>query len=110
MSGTGSRWRVLAWGPDDRGKRGGRMYKVGSDIKSEAGPGDVFVSWPGAEFDELVLDAGWLHVEVMDDHVVQVDVAGVRMAVTVGEDGRATAVLVELEPEPGVTYSGEVGG
>lgn len=107
MAPTGTKWRLLAWGRDESGDCYTKRFAAGPDVESTAEEGEVVANWPGAEFDELVVD-GWLHVEGMDDHTYWMTVAGVRLVVEVGDDGRARSVLVEVEREDGVTYLGEV--
>ena len=77
----GSRWRTLAHTAD------GSPIADGSDRH------------PPSVFDELVI-ASWFHLEQMDKEVwwmaiEKADGGNVTINVTVGDDGRATTVLVE---------------
>lgn len=85
----GSHWEVFAQGA-------GRGVHTGSDRH------------PGTIFDELVVDH-WLHVEQMDTHDWWINVGGVHMNVTVGVDGHARIVNIDLaDPREDTEY--RIGG
>lgn len=107
---SGMRWRVLVHEYAGRG-----WYGIAHDIRSDAIPHHRAETsgWerrhviPNTDFDELVVGS-WLHVEEMGAGEWWMNVAGVVINVTVDREGRPKAVLVEVEPEDGVLYEGEV--
>lgn len=103
----GARWRVLAhrWNPESR--MYGNSFEAGSLIVGNADPQRDAVPTPDMEIDEVVIDR-WFHLEQMNGRDWWLNVGGVILNVRVDREGRPTAVLVEVEREPGVEYQGEV--
>lgn len=71
--------------------------------------GKTTVPAPDMEIDEVVIGR-WFHLEQMSAQDWWLNVGGVVLNVRVDREGRPRAVLVEVEPEAGVEYRGEVGG
>lgn len=121
---AGAHWRVLVHNMAAHGATG-----ACHDIKSHPGEGNLPSSvgnpetrrrideaaaqhrvqtvLPGTEFDEVVVGK-FLHLEQMDGGRYWLNVGGVHVNIEADRDGRPTHVHVELVPEEGVAYSGEV--
>lgn len=99
----GTSWRFLVHDDDDVQKSSDKPYHVTSHPQEYS---DLVL--PDTVFDELVVDK-WLHVEQMDDDLWWMDVGGVVIWVTVGENGQPRVVRVvhpdeHAGPTPGCYY------
>lgn len=85
---AGARWRILAHVP------GSRSHDVASSQRM-LGPVDRdAVILPGTELDEVVI-RDWLHLEQLSNGMWTLQVAGVRLEVSVDRDGHPTRVFSE---------------